>query len=53
MSAPRKISRDEQALRRRFNQLKRAHKKAEKEMWQTWWKICDLMYRKDPAEGER
>ncbi len=50
MSAPRKINRDEQALRRKFNRLGRAHNKAEKEMWQTWWKIRDLMYRKEPEE---
>ncbi len=50
MSEPRKISRDEQDLRKKLNRLKRAKKKIETEIWQTHWKIRGLMYRRKPEE---
>ncbi len=53
MTEPRKISKAEQDLRRKFNRLKRARNKIETEMWQTRGKIYDFMYRKEPKEDEQ
>ncbi|KKN79990.1 hypothetical protein LCGC14_0334980 [marine sediment metagenome] len=53
MSEPRKISRDEQTLRRKVNRLKRTKRKLKTEIWQTWMKIYDHMYPKKPEEDEQ
>ncbi len=53
MTEPRKITKVEQDLRRKFNRLKRTRNKIETKMWQTRIKIYDLMYHKKSEEDER
>lgn len=45
-----KITKPEQDLRQKFNQLRRARRKIEKEMWKTLYAIHGLMYRRESTD---